>query len=338
MDASNNESEPKDAEPKDAEPKDAEPKPQTNKPIIKNIIITGGGPAILNSYGALKEVESHGYWKYESVKSFYGTSAGSILSLMLALGYPLETIGKYLIGRPWKTVFGLGSINFYECFVGNGHLDGNLFYDAFGPLMKGKDMDINITFQQFNEVLGKELYFYTLNLKTAKVEELSHKTQPHMRVIDGVYASSALPVLFKPFKYGESTYTDGGIYSNYPIAKCLAHGHAEETILGVRIRTQLAHISENMSLFEYIGYLVNMVLTYTQDTLIVRKNDICLNVNYEDFSDMLRLVDSPEERAKEIEKGKQDARQWIRGFDVSQTPDRRAEGSTEEPKARPKGV
>jgi predicted acylesterase/phospholipase RssA len=320
MDASNNESEPKDAEPKDAEPKDAEPKPQTNKPIIKNIIITGGGPAILNSYGALKEVESHGYWKYESVKSFYGTSAGSILSLMLALGYPLETIGKYLIGRPWKTVFGLGSINFYECFVGNGHLDGNLFYDAFGPLMKGKDMDINITFQQFNEVLGKELYFYTLNLKTAKVEELSHKTQPHMRVIDGVYASSALPVLFKPFKYGESTYTDGGIYSNYPIAKCLAHGHAEETILGVRIRTQLAHISENMSLFEYIGYLVNMVLTYTQDTLIVRKNDICLNVNYEDFSDMLRLVDSPEERAKEIEKGKQDARQWIRGFDVSQTP------------------
>jgi predicted acylesterase/phospholipase RssA len=320
MDASNNESEPKDAEPKDAEPKDAKPKPQTNKPIIKNIIITGGGPAILNSYGALKEVESHGYWKYESVKSFYGTSAGSILSLMLALGYPLETIGKYLIGRPWKTVFGLSSINFYECFVGNGHLDGNLFYDAFGPLMKGKDMDINITFQQFNELLGKELYFYTLNLKTAKVEELSHKTQPHMRVIDGVYASSALPVLFKPFKYGESIYTDGGIYSNYPIAKCLAHGHAEETILGVRIRTQLAHISENMSLFEYIGYLVNMVLTYTQDTLIVRKNDICLNVNYEDFSYMLRLVESQEDRAREIEKGVRDAQEWIRTV-----------GSTEEP-------
>ena len=309
MDASNNTPDLKGTEPN---LKGAEPKPKDNKSIIKNIIITGGGPAILNSYGALKEAESQGYWNYESVKSFYGTSSGSILSLMLALGYPLETIGKYLIGRPWKTVFGLGSINLYDCFVGNGHLDGNLFYDAFGPLMKGKDMDINITFQQFYNVLGKELYFYTLNLETAQVEELSHKTRPEMRVVDGVYASSALPVLFKPFKYGESTYTDGGIYSNYPIAKCLAHGHAEETILGVRIKIKPAHISENMGLFEYIGYLVNMVLTYTQDTLVVRKNDICLDVRYEDFSHMLRLVESPEERAKEVEKGTRDAREWIR--------------------------
>jgi predicted acylesterase/phospholipase RssA len=225
-----------------------------------------------------------------------------------------------MIGRPWKIVFGLSSINLYECFVGNGHLDGNLFYDVFTPLMKGKDIDVNITFQQFYKHFGKELYFYTLNLETAQVEEFSHKTRPEMRVVDGVYASSALPVLFKPFKYGESTYTDGGIYSNYPIAKCLAHGHAEETILGVRIKIKPAHISENMGLFEYIGYLVNMILTYTQDTLVVRKNDICMNVNYDDFSHMLQLLDSAEERIKEIEKGSRDAREWIR-----------AKGSTEEP-------
>jgi len=320
MDASGNKTDSEEPKPNVPESKVNKPDPKGNGPIIKNIIITGGGTAILNSYGALKEAESQGYWNYESVKSFYGTSSGSILSLMLALGYPLETIGKYMIGRPWKTVFGLGSINLYDCVVGNGHLDGNLFYDAFGPLMKGKDMDINITFQQFHELLGKELYFYTLNLETAQVEELSHITRPEMRVVDGVYASSALPVLFKPFKYGESTYTDGGIYSNYPIAKCLAHGHTEETILGVRIKINPARISENMGLFEYIGYLVNMVLTYTQDTLVVRKNDICLNVNYEDFSHMLRLVESPEERAKEIEKGSRDAREWIRTV-----------GSTEEP-------
>ena len=309
MDASENEPDPKGNEP---DPKGNWPDPKGNEPIIKNIIITGGGTAILNSYGALKEAESQGYWNYDSVTSFYGTSSGSVLSLMLALGYPLETIGKYLIGRPWKTVFGLSSINLYDCFVGNGHLDGNLFYDVFGPLMKGKDMDINITFQQFYELLGKELYFYTLNLETAQVEELSHKTRPEMRVVDGVYASASLPVLFKPFKYGESTYTDGGIYSNYPIAKCLAHGHAEETILGVRIKIKPAHISENMGLFEYIGYLVNMVLTYTQDTLVMRKNDICLDVRHEDFSHMMRLVDSQEERAKEIEHGVGDTRRWLK--------------------------
>jgi hypothetical protein len=39
--------------------------------------------------------------------------------------------------------------------------------------------------------------------------------------------------------------------------------------------------------------------------------DICLDVDYEDFSHMLKLVDSPEEREREIDKGVANARQWI---------------------------
>ena len=132
-----------------------------------------------------------------------------------------------------------------------------------------------------------------------------------MRVIDGVYASSALPILFKPFKYADQTFMDGGVYSNYPIAKCLAHGCDEKHILGIRMKLKSGPFPENMGLLEYIGYLVNMVLMSTQDTLVVRKNDICLNVDYDDFSHMLDLVESPEKRAREIEKGVKDARQWI---------------------------
>jgi predicted acylesterase/phospholipase RssA len=278
---------------------------------IQNIILTGGGPAILNAYGAIREAEQQGLWSYDSVRAFYGTSAGSMLALILALNYPWETIDKYLISRPWKTVFGFSSINFYESFVNNGILDGTFFYEIYAPLLRGKDADVNITFQQFYEQFGKELYFYTLNLGTTTMEEISHKTRPDMRVIDGIYASSALPVLFKPFKYDGQTFMDGGLYSNYPIAKCLAHGCDENHILGVRMKLKAIPFPENIGLLEYIGYLLNMVLTYTQDTLVVRKNDICLNVDYDDFSHMLDLVESPEKRAQEIERGAKDAREWI---------------------------
>ena len=278
---------------------------------IQNIIFTGGGPVILNSYGAIREAEQQGLWKYEAVRAFYGTSAGSMLALIIALNYPWESIDKYLISRPWKTVFGFGSINFYESFVNKGLLDGTFFYEIYAPLLRGKDADVNITFQQFYEQFGKELYFYTLNLGTTTMEEISHKTRPNMRVIDGVYASSALPILFKPFKYDGQTFMDGGLYSNYPIAKCLAHGCDEKHILGVRIKLKAIPFPDNIGLFEYIGYLLNMILTYTQDTMVVRKNDICLNVDYDNFSHMLDLVESPEKRAQEIERGAKDAREWI---------------------------
>ena len=54
-----------------------------------------------------------------------------------------------------------------------------------------------------------------------------------------------------------------------------------------------------------------MVLTYTQDNVKPGPTDSCLDVDYEDFSHMLKLVDSPEEREREIDKGVANARQWI---------------------------
>jgi len=304
MDASNNDIEPKDAEPKDA-------KPKVSKPIIKHIVITGGDVVIMNAFGALQEAHRQGIWNYETVESFYGTSSGSVLSVMLALGFPLETIEKYLIGRPWYLLFGLHSVNYYDCIVGNGIHDSSFFYKVITPLFQAKDIDVNVTFRQLYELLGKELYFYTINLKTGKSEELSYKSRPNMRVIDGISASGALPILCKPFKYEGTFYTDGGFYSNYPIAKCLAHGHSEENILGVCINELPIEITDNMSLFEYLLCLIAIVLTYAQDTDKVHKNDIFLNATYS-ISKKMEILEKPEERVKAVEVGAEDARRWLR--------------------------
>ena len=284
---------------------------QRNAPIIKHIVITGGDVVIMNAFGALQEAHRQGIWNYETVESFYGTSSGSVLSLMLALGYPLETIEKYLIGRPWYILFGLQTVNYYDCIVGNGIHDSSFFYKVFIPLFQAKDIDINITFRELYELLGKELYFYTINLKTAESEELSHKTRPNMRVLDGISASGALPILCKPFKYEGTFYTDGGFYSNYPIAKCLGHGHSEENILGVRIKELPVEITENMGLFEYLLCLIAIILTYTQDKVRVQKNDIFFDATYS-ISQKMAILEKPEERIKAVENGAEDARRWLR--------------------------
>jgi len=281
------------------------------KPTIQHLVLCGGSTIILNAYGALREAQQNGVWNYETIVSFHGTSAGSILAFMLALNYPWETLDKYLICRPWKKLMDFDSINIYESFVGNGILDGSFFYETYTPLLKGKDIDINITFSQFYAMCGKELYFYALNLETFKTEELSHITYPDMRVVDAVYASSALPVLFKPFKYGTTTFTDGGVYSNYPMNHCLAKRCDPKSVLGVRYRTQYIRVPENMSVFDYLIYILNMILARTQDTLNQEPNEICLDIDMANYGNRFLTLESQIERAKEIARGAQDARAWL---------------------------
>ena len=42
-----------------------------------------------------------------------------------------------------------------------------------------------------------------------------------MRVIEAIYSSISFPCLFEPFHYEDKCYFDGGMFSNYPLDKCI---------------------------------------------------------------------------------------------------------------------
>ena len=132
--------------------------------VIKNIVINGGGPVIFNTYGALRESQKKGLWKYEEVERFFGTSAGAIMALMMALNYPWDDMDDFMIDRPWNNVFKFNIVNIFEYYENNGILGLEYVYDIFTPLFNGKDIDINITFSDFYSLTGKSMYFYTTDL------------------------------------------------------------------------------------------------------------------------------------------------------------------------------
>ena len=48
--------------------------------MIKHIVINGGGPSGLLSYGALKYLFENDFVNIENIKSIYGTSIGEYLA------------------------------------------------------------------------------------------------------------------------------------------------------------------------------------------------------------------------------------------------------------------
>jgi len=284
--------------------------------VIKNIVINGGGPVIFNTYGALRESQKKGLWKYEEVERFFGTSAGAIMALMMALNYPWDDMDDFMIDRPWNNVFKFNIVNIFEYYENNGILGIEYVYDIFTPLFNGKDIDINITFSDFYSLTGKSMYFYTTDLNTFDVIELSHETHPNMKLLDGVYASSCLPILCRPLKV-ENTHLMDGFLCNYPISMCYNKIKSLDETLGIRnkyLNISSAIDYENMNMVSYLSSLLDKMIDKYQNIIFksyTPKYEITLKIYSNDMYQILNTSLDPVERKKLIESGATDASDYV---------------------------
>ena len=305
-------------------------------PIIKHLVISGGGAAGFSYYGVLKQTQLRGLWYSENIKTIYSTSVGSYLAVILSLGYDWNTIDDYLIKRPWHNVYKFELSMAIKAVLNQGIFDQSNVYETFKPLFKGKDIPIDINLLDFYKHTNKEIHFFTTDYNTFETVDLSYKTHPEWKVIDAIYASSSLPIMFLPFykienenieeKTGEnieaepSIYIDGGIKMNYPLNKCIDDGNIPEEILGIT-RIDLnpkfdKKLSRSNNLFEFICKIIYKYALQIECPLY--KTDIShqIGVSFSalDFTALFKCVSSAEERAQLINKGMRIADNYIEEY------------------------
>jgi predicted acylesterase/phospholipase RssA len=282
---------------------------------IKHLVISGGGAAGFSFYGALKNAHNRELWNMGDIDRIYSTSAGSIISVFLSLGYDWNTLDDYIIKRPWNQVYKCELPMAIQAIKNQGLFGQTVIQDTFAPLFKGKDISLNITLEEFFEINKKELHFITTEYESFNHIDISFKTHPKWRVVDAVYASCCLPILFSPF-YKENEeekkmqiYFDGGIRMNYPLNACLDDGCHPSEILGIR-RVDPSDIKKNeilpsFSLFDIIHKLFYKYMKKIEiefpDTQIRYQYDIPF-ANM-DLNAIFRCLSSEEERISLIEMG-----------------------------------
>ena len=72
---------------------------------IKHLVISGGGPNLIQTLGALQHLEKNKFIDLNNIETIYGTSAGAIVGTMICMKFDWETINDYIIKRPWQDVF-----------------------------------------------------------------------------------------------------------------------------------------------------------------------------------------------------------------------------------------
>ena len=166
------------------------------------------GPASMGIYsliGTLKALEP----KLVDVKEISGASAGSILTLMLALGMSVDEILEVSLSLDISKLVKVRIGSFFNKF---GFVDMEPIRDTLVTIC-GSDP----TFEE----LDMKIYVSAYCLNSSSTEYFSRDTHPRMKVIDAVCMSIAVPLIFSCGTYEGRTYVDGGTQEQYPVTPFL---------------------------------------------------------------------------------------------------------------------
>ena len=298
-------------------------------PMIKHLVVAGGAHMGFSYFGALKTLCQRNFFQMANVESIYATSVGTIVAVFLSLQPDWNHLDEYIMNIPWKHLFPTNIRTAFMAVPKGGLFDVSSIERLLEPVLLDHDLSLNVTLQEFYEYNQKEMHFITTLYEPLKTIDLSYKTHPNWRVIDAVYASSCLPVLFVPYSCNTSDelYIDGAMYANYPIDQCLSHGRIPEEILGVyfdphQTDPQQTYQNSSLRLIFFLLDLFGKLLRITKRSPhpLVSKTPYQIQVIGDSrIHEALSAISSKTKRRELIAKGEQVAHDFLQSFDYDQT-------------------
>jgi predicted acylesterase/phospholipase RssA len=177
---------------------------------LDELIICSGGVKCIYIIGCLNNLSK--VHPLHLFNYYTGCSAGSIICLLLNIGYSIDDI-ENIISIDFKIFQEVKITN----LINYGGFDNGIkINNLFKAFLLNRNYDINITFKELYEKTGKVLTFTTTNITTGKSEYHNCITQPNMPILLSLRMSINIPIVYTPIKYNDNYYVDGALLDSYP--------------------------------------------------------------------------------------------------------------------------
>lgn len=274
---------------------------------IKHIVISGGGEIGFSYQGILYETYKRNMWKYDDIQSVYATSIGSMLATSICLKLDFETINKYILERPYDFL-NVEPHMFMNIISEKGIFDNTVIIKYLKPILNSLDLTVEITLKELYEYSNVELNIFATELNEFKPIQFSHKTYPDLKLVDAIYMSCSVPIVFKPYCFEDKYYFDGGLFANFPLSYCLEQQKCEQDeILGFK-KTGSQNSSstkiELKTIFDYVSLLLHKLIhgQNKQYTDISGNNIYIISAKPLSFNNLVN-INSAEHRLKLFNNG-----------------------------------
>jgi predicted acylesterase/phospholipase RssA len=237
-----------------------------NKNKKSILVLSGGGIKGISFIGALQALKEFDI--LNSIKIFAGTSIGSLILLLIVIGYSPNELYEFV------KIFDFSKLNICDINIlitKYGLNDGNIVIEILNNFLTKKNYNKDITFKELYDKTNKELIITTTNINKRCCEYLSYKNYPNLSVVMAVRMSISLPLIFTPVKYNNNLYVDGSCMDNLPIEIF----KEQEKIIALYLDDDIDEQNEINS-FELYGYSVlNSIMN---QKIINKKNTIIIYI------------------------------------------------------------
>jgi NTE family protein len=257
------------------------------------LALSGGGARGFAHIGVLKVLRELNI----PIDMIAGTSMGSVVGGLYALGYDIPKLEEVAIGVDWRELFnekpGRKALFFPQKKTSSRYL--------FEVAVKGFVPDIPSGLSAGQKISN---LFSLLTLPAAGVRDFDQLPIPFRaiatNIVDGsevtldgsqlslaesIRASMAVPMVFTPVDYGEQLLVDGGLVKNLPVDTVKQMG--ADIVIAVDVSSPLRKKSDLISLFAIMDQTISLQIaqsTAAQLALAKENNGIVLTPDLSEFS------------------------------------------------------
>ena len=189
---------------------------------VTGVVVSGGALKALSAIGVFRYLETSGAravaFAPRREMTFVGTSAGTVIALMLALGCTSVTMRDAVADGliRGRVTFDVNEV--FECLSTFGLNSGSAITEFAENVLLTALGRRDFTFAQLHAATGGTTFAVcVVDVVSGKREFWDHRTAPDVQVSLGVRASCGIPLLFTPVVLGPGVYVDGGLLDNLPV-------------------------------------------------------------------------------------------------------------------------
>ena len=216
---------------------------------IDTLFLSGCGTKGNVFIGSFKALIKHRIIDLKKIKRYVCCSGSSVIILLVICNYKLDIIHKLSDRLNYDELLDLNDLDIL--FNNLGVFSNQKIGKLVDCILYNKFKKKNITLKEFYNLTKKEFVCKVYNLSEKKEEYFSYQNHPDLKVSLLVQMTTCIPFFFKPIKYNNIFYIDGGTLCAMSFLKDYPN------YLGIHICTDKENNIEKMNFLEYVTYLNN---------------------------------------------------------------------------------
>ena len=184
--------------------------------MYNTLILSSGGTYLISIISCLNKLAEKKTLDIDKIKTYHGTSAGSIVSFLLNIGLKPSSILKIIEEFDLKKIYDIKSDDIINILENKGLLSTKKFASMLSIALNCIYQVDNITFKELYNRTGKTLHIYTTNLTKQKCCIFNHNNTPDFDVIKAIEMSCCIPIIFQQIEHEGDIYVDGALCAYIP--------------------------------------------------------------------------------------------------------------------------